>query len=228
MYRMQYFEELLSFFEKYDVVKFKKGNYIFDPNTMELMPRYIYMLKTGICSLQGQTYNGEDRIYLFLEAPRVIGYVPLISGIQADFERGYHLMAVQAKTDCLAYRVSCQEFLNYFNTDLKFKSMVEDNLLSDYMKVLQNFHNQHEGSAVVKVCKLLLDIAGPEDEVIVIRGLMSYSDIANYIGVHKVTVGRIMSMLYRKGCIVKESDVIVVHPEQLKQIIIEDSDFKYY
>lgn len=224
---MQNFEKLLSFFEKYDVVKFKKGDYIFDPNT-ELVPHYIYMMKTGICSLQGQNYNGETRIYLFLEAPRVIGYVPFIGGIQNDFERGYYLMEVQAKTDCLAYQVSCQEFLKYFNTDLAFKSMVEDNLLSDYMKVLQNFHNQNEGSAVVKVCKLLLDIARQEEETFVIRGLMSYSDIANYIGVHKVTVGRIMSMLYRQGCIVKESDVIVVHPEQLKQIIIEDSDFKYY
>lgn len=224
---MLHFDELLSFFEKYDVVNFKNGDYVFDPD-IELTPKYIYMLKSGLCSLEGQTQSGETRIYLFLEAPRVLGYIPVISGIEGDLKKGYYLMAIRAKTACCAYRVSSQDFLNNYNSNLVFKSFLEDNLLNDYMKVLQNFHNQHEGLAVVKVCRLLLEIAHKEGDLVVIHRLMSYSDIANYLGVHTVTLGRIMSKLYKDGCIRKDGNVIVVSTEQIRQIIVEDSDFKYY
>lgn len=159
---MDRIEDLLDYFSSYDVMTIKKDAYIFNPNVDGMPPKYVYLLKEGICSLQGDTKNGNSRIYLFMESQRAVGYIPVLHDIVSDYDRGYYLMAIQAKTDCIVYRVPSQDFLRAYKENEAFRDYIVRHVLMDYMKLLQNFHNQHEGSAVTKLCKLLLDVSAME------------------------------------------------------------------
>ncbi len=148
---MDRIEDLLDYFSSYDVMTIKKDAYIFNPDVDGMPPKYVYLLKEGICSLQGDTKNGNSRIYLFMESQRAVGYIPVLHDIVSDYDRGYYLMAIQAKTDCIVYRVPSQDFLRAYKENEAFRDYIVRHVLMDYMKLLQNFHNQHEGSAVTKL-----------------------------------------------------------------------------
>ena len=227
---MDRIEDLLDYFSSYDVMTIKKDAYIFNPNVDGMPPKYVYLLKEGICSLQGDTKNGNSRIYLFMESQRAVGYIPVLHDIVSDYDRGYYLMAIQAKTDCIVYRVPSQDFLRAYKENEAFRDYIVRHVLMDYMKLLQNFHNQHEGSAVTKLCKLLLDVSAMEQGQIVIRNMMPYADIANYIGVHPVTVGRIMSKLYKYEYIIKMEDgrIWIKKPESMQALVNVESEMFYY
>lgn len=227
---MDRIEDLLDYFSSYDVMTIKKDAYIFNPNVDGMPPKYVYLLKEGICSLQGDTKNGNSRIYLFMESQRAVGYIPVLHDIVSDYDRGYYLMAIQAKTDCIVYRVPSQDFLRAYKENEAFRDYIVRHVLMDYMKLLQNFHNQHEGSAVTKLCKLLLDVSAMEQGQIVIRNMMPYADIANYIGVHPVTVGRIMSKLYKYEYIIKMENgrIWIKKPESMQALVNVESEMFYY
>lgn len=227
---MDRIEDLLDYFSSYDVMTIKKDAYIFNPDVDGMPPKYVYLLKEGICSLQGDTKNGNSRIYLFMESQRAVGYIPVLHDIVSDYDRGYYLMAIQAKTDCIVYRVPSQDFLRAYKENEAFRDYIVRHVLMDYMKLLQNFHNQHEGSAVTKLCKLLLDVSAMEQGQIVIRNMMPYADIANYIGVHPVTVGRIMSKLYKYEYIIKMENgrIWIKKPESMQALVNVESEMFYY
>ena len=86
-----------------------------------------------------------------MESQRAVGYIPVLHDIVSDYDRGYYLMAIQAKTDCIVYRVPSQDFLRAYKENEAFRDYIVRHVLMDYMKLLQNFHNQHEGSAVTKL-----------------------------------------------------------------------------
>ncbi len=227
---MECIEDLLDYFPSYDVMTFKKDAYLFAPDVDSIPPKYVYLLKEGICSLQGETKNGDSRIYLFMESQRAVGYIPVLHDIVSDYERGYYLMAIQAKTDCVVYRIQSQDFVSAYDEKKSFRDYIVSQFLKDYMKLLQNFHDQHEGGAVSKLCKLLLDVSSMDQERVIIRNMMPYADIANYIGVHPVTVGRIMSKLYKYEYILKmvNGHIWIKKPEAMQALVDVESEMIYY
>lgn len=221
--------QMLSKFAHYKVVSFKRGTYLFNPQITQ-RPAYIYFLKSGICSLQGETTEGETRIYLFQEAPRILGYIPFIRNIEDDYTKGYYLMSIQTRTDCVAYQVLAKDFMELYELDPEFREMIVGSVMTDYMKVLQNFHSQRNGSATNRICAMILELAEVNQGVMEIRDFMTYEDIANYLGVHVVTVGRIMSKLIQSGYVRKEKKhhLIIEKPVELRELMIHESDFVYY
>ena len=69
-----------------------------------------------------------------------------------------------------------------------------------------------------------------EQGQIVIRNMMPYADIANYIGVHPVTVGRLMSKLYKYEYIIKMENgrIWIKKPESMQALVNVESEMFYY
>ena len=97
------------------------------------------------------------------------------------------------------------------------------------MDVLYHYYTSRESSAAGRLCGLLLEQsekdAGGE---LVLDSLFTYDELSHYLGVHNITVARIMSALKKEGVIRKLGRKTVISDmKKLKAIIDEELILEY-
>lgn len=220
----KYIWDLLK--ERGTYLKIKKGTAITGPDA-RYSSSALYLLAEGIVALTSLTKNGEEKIYLYFHAPRIIGFNRHFTGPKQRVVAGPEFSNV-AKTDCTLYQIPFTEFLDLIkeHSDLNyfFIKTVADNCSES----LSHFHFVQEESATVRLCHLLLEVSCLCGNKRVVPKFYSYTELAKYLGCHPVTVSRIMPKLKENGYISKGPEGIVIDDaEGLVELIETESEFKY-
>lgn len=193
----------------------------------------VYILDKGLAALTSTNKKGDEFIYLFFRGPRCIGFAPAVTQMLnlRPFPMSMHqptMFTILAKSDCSLYRISRANFQALME-DPDFSKLLINIIFSTYMDVLYHYYTSRESSAAGRLCGLLLEQSEKDaDGELVLDSLFTYDELSHYLGVHNITVARIMSALKKEGVIRKLGrKTLISDMTKLRSIIDEDLILEY-
>ena len=207
-------------------VTFKKGDNLAQSVTGETSGD-IYILSSGICALSSISCDGKETTYLYFKKRQFVGFVPLMNNLHLNYY-GKKSFPIVAKTPCVAYRISNRQFQDL----LGFPSVVSlmlNTLTENHIYLMEHFHSSKNEPALVQFCRFLLDQAEPcESGHLALNTFFTYQEIACYLGMHSVTIARMVKSLRAEEMIEKTGHQIqIINPEQMAKLITEERKIDY-
>ena len=193
---------------------------------------YMYILDKGLAALTSTNKRGDEFIYIFFKAPRCIGFSPLVRKMMdiQPFPEVHQptLLSILAKSDCVLYRISQNDF-SEFMKDREFSDLMTQVIFSTYMDMLYHYYTSREASAAGRLCGLIVEQSEADKSGrLILDPLFTYDELSHYLGVHNITVARIMSALKKEGIIKKDGRKTVISDmEKLRAVMNEDIILQY-
>ena len=189
------------------LIQVKKNTVLFRADFKMETP-YVYYVVEGICALSGNSYHGKEQVLLYFYA--------------------YNKPIGITKTECTLYRIPISVVLELLETNLEFNKYIINTLSRHYHLTLAHLKQVQEDSSITVVCRFLLSMSEDKDEGFVLPRFFTYEEIARYLGVHSVTVGKIIAKLQRLGYIKRiSSGILIENEEALKELVVNCEAFKY-
>lgn len=113
-------------------------------------------------------------------------------------EENYSPVLFVANTDCICYQISIQDYLEWTSNR---NDILQDTIyyfVNDSIKTMQYFKHSQKKETTREVCEFLLTHSVKSGEKYVVPKQFKLKNLAATIGVHKVTVSRIMNALKEK------------------------------
>lgn len=204
----------------------QKGTCIY-PFFENYSEKYVYLLDDGICALTSLTNDGEETVHLYFYSHRIISFNHHIAEARPDLVNEVRF-SIYTKSCCILYQIPLATFWEMLRTDQDFNFYVMRTLADNYQEVLMHLHWRVEKSAIARLCYLLLEISRSTHGDGTIPRLFTHAELAKYLGVHQVTVSRIMSKFKKQGYIRKCPEGLSITDEKaFRALIKDDSQFKY-
>lgn len=216
-------DELTSF----PVVHFRKGDSIFDyeKNAGEL----VYYLTSGYAMRQITTIAGED---IFFEEyhPGKTVYALLGPFILYSTITPINGNTMVAQTDITAHRLSAIEFDAFLDHHPEVMKELLRRLTGEYTMLMNNFIAKQKGQAAPRVASFILERAKEIDGKSIITRNSTVSDIARFLGMHRITANKIILALRNAGAITynDNNDLVITDPQLLNEFAqgIRKIDYK--
>lgn len=189
-----------------------------------------YFLVTGLVGLTTYTKDGEERIYLYFNGKRLIGFAPLLMTTISERavgrmrKIGHADVFLVAKTRCVLYQLREPDYKRLLDTDFEFNKLVLRVLIANYIDLLDHFQQAMEESAGTRFCRLLMESYIEKDGKKVLPKSLTFLEMSKYLGTHPVTVSRIVALLKKDGCIAKEQGMVVIKDEERLLELIESGE----
>lgn len=218
------------FFTYGERISVEKNKIIYAPDN-KAQTDSLYYLESGLVALMSYSRGGEERVYLYMKGPRIISFMTLLLSVTNSQEITGNVvpshLVQMTKTHCVLHRMQGSIFRKLLDQDLKFNRLILQATAANFQEVLSHFQQALEDSASVRLCRLLLDFYVVKDGKKVLPKTMSFLEMSKYLGTHPVTVSRIVAILKKDGCIVKEQGYVVIRDEErLLQMIENGIDIK--
>ena len=184
---------------------------------------YLYYLTKGYFYRVMTTIKGDEVIYSIKSANDdlaqcLIG-VFFLYGCHSSQTHCGRLSSTDfvAMTDCEGYLIPKDVFYSYASSNPDLLSSLLDAMLDEHVRLIQNYQSHQEQSVANRLCQLLLEYSEPNPEnttrVVTVKNV----DLAGFLGVHKVTVARIIKALKSKNVVERrEKELYVVDVLQLE------------
>lgn len=195
--------------------EFKKNHYISDPSK-DASHSYVFYLDQGIASLSRISDNGDLQVYLYFGEKRVIGFTDALIE-HYPYYKNHHIANtpfwIMAKTDCVCYCMKESMFERRLKESSQFMDWMLGAAVSNYMDLLNKAQRAMDGDNMAQFCQWLLTCKVLKDDVFIIPKTFSLAEVARYLGIHPVTVSRIVKRLKEQGAIAREDGWIVLKDE---------------
>ena len=202
----------IKYLVQYPQQIFQKGNYIARQGEAV---EYIYYLTEGCCVRNNFTVKGDEIIYdeRFggAEVSSLIGaltlYCPII----------IHQTNFIAKSMCICHKIYYKDFLEFLSL---YPSVLHELLrmsMSSYQNLNANFYAKQKGQAPCRVCSFLLENVSLLNGNYILDKHFSISEIARYLGMHRVTVNKIVLALCDERCCIHTDKGLLISDEALLQ-----------
>ena len=187
----------------------------------------IYILSSGICALSSISFDGKETTYLYFKKQQFVGFTPLM----ADFYLNYYgkkSFSIVAKTTCVAYRIPNRQFQELLGFPSVAALMV-NTLTENLVYLMEHFHSSQNEPALVQFSRFLLEQAEQDmSDTLVLNTVFTYQEMACYLGVHSVTIARMVRALRDEQLIDKVGHQIrIINPEQMARLITEERKIDY-
>lgn len=187
---------------------------------------YMFFLESGLAALMSFTRDGDERVYLYFNDKRLIGFAPLLREAFAFDDKVLEKFSDNffqlAKTRCVLYRIGRKEFEYLMKTDPEFKGLLLQAVTQNYLEILNHFRQAQDESAGIRFCRLLLESSVVKNGVRIMPKSMTFLEMSRYLGTHPVTVSRIVAQLKKRGCVARENGCVVITDEPQLRTIVED------
>ncbi len=188
-----------------------------------------YYLESGWCAMSSITSSGEERSILYMGEKRIINFLALLPSL--DFERikeALTPMLLTTKTPCVIYKITPSFFLELLRDDPRFSDYLLKALSENFIDLLRHFHSSQDDCATVRLCSLLLKYAEVQTAGLTMPEWFNYGEMSRYLGIHIVTVSRIMAQLKQRGLVEKHGRrIILTKPDEIKKVIAEKKNFDF-
>ncbi len=222
----RYIEQLCATHGK--LIHVKKNTILFNEDIIHSNP-YIYYLTDGICAISGTSRDGHEQTFLYQMPGQFLGHNPHIMAKDTySLLFSYRLPHIITKTNCTLYKIPVTKFLYHMEHDLEFANFMIHLFSRNQSMLLAHLKQVQEDPASVMVCRFLLQMQTPGPEGPVVPRLFTYDEISQYIGVHMVTVSRIIGKLKQSGCLKRiPSGLLIRDEDYLRNIILHPDSFQY-
>lgn len=209
-----------------------KEELIYHPENLQ-QKNCAYYLETGVVALATFTKEGEEKVFLYFNSGRLIGFTQLLmevnkrEGISWNRKIGHAEIFLIAKSKCVLYQLRDRDFKQLMESDVSFNKQVLYVVTENYLELLDHFQQALEESAGTRFCRLLLECYTDRNGVKMVPKSMTFLEMSRYLGTHPVTVSRIVAALKKMGCISKENGYVVIKDEdRLMELIISGEEIK--
>ena len=129
-------------------------------------------------------------------------------------------MIIIAKTDCIVYKIHAEKLQELIENDVHFNHLMFETLSQNYMNIFQRYLQMEEDSVPIRVAMFLMDYARLDHEQLMLPRFFTYSEIAEYLNIHQVTLSRVFSAMRHLDCVSKENHhIMILKPDVLEAII---------
>lgn len=212
------------FYETGTRLTIKKNTIFYAPNDPG-SEAYVFFLEKGLAALSSLTRDGEEKIYLYFMPKRLVGFNQFFSTLPYTIP-----IYITAKEPCVVYRLPGRTFRKLVAEDSEFNEYIMKLNACNYMDVLGRFHETQEESAGVRLCRLLLDYSRMDAGRQILPHYFTYAEISKFLGIHQVTVNRIMAKLKKHGYINNDLNtrhIIIQNRVGLELLIQSGMNFEY-
>lgn len=179
--------------------------------------KYVYFLEEGICALTSASLDGRERIYQYFLSEDLIGFTPAFNRHYPDDT--FLAFSIMAKSDCVLCRIPYSHFRSYVEEHPTLYRWLFEKAVNHYDSSLRHSYSLQEGDNFMSLCQALLELATPQDSQYVLQKEFSYGELANYLGIHTITVTRLMARLKGLGIVMKNGHQTVIPDlERLKAL----------
>ncbi|MGL4344560.1 MAG: Crp/Fnr family transcriptional regulator [Cellulosilyticaceae bacterium] len=187
----------------------------------------IYCLKEGLCALVRYTRNGDEIIYHYFKPGDLLGgvYFHLLHHNLNSQEQFSELSQIYAKTDCQLYRVEYHKLNTLIAANPEVTHLLTYAMAKRFVSVVDHFHASLEDSTSIRLYKMLIQLAQFKDNHYIIDKYFTYVEISKYLGVHSVTISRLMLDLKKQGIITKAGHCTVISDMPRLQALCYALDF---
>lgn len=115
-----------------------------------------------------------------------------------------------AKTDCTCYKIPKESYLAMADKDPQIMKETLKLMMKEFVRLTDLYNGKREGDAASRLCQLLLEHSQSEDGRIIVPTQWSNMEMAKYLGVHSVTISRILKALKQNRCLYRSGAVLVI------------------
>ncbi|MEF2824032.1 MAG: Crp/Fnr family transcriptional regulator [Peptococcaceae bacterium] len=208
-----------------EVCRFKAGDYLMRRG--EVMS-YVYYLKKGAVKREILTREGSTLIVTIKESGAITGSIVGLLEIFDQNFNGYCSDDFIAETGCLCYRIPVSVCKAYLRSH---PALLEEALvmcIGQFDLLEAAYSKKKDMSAVDLVCEFLLSHDESGDEGILVPKKYTNVEIGKYLGIHSVTVSRIINCLRHDGCVVRTSQGLKLIDEAgIRMYLCGEKKMKY-
>lgn len=205
-------QDQLSDFEQlcqYGVLQnFSKGHVFYDVYENQ---SYVYCLAEGLCALTSLKDCGKEHIYYYLKAPNIIGSIPAFINASAETtisDESFFLLV--AKSNCKVYRLTQETFFEVLEKSPHLVKFFISHVVNTSRDLLKHSYIMTESSASAKIASTLLSLAEYHAGTYTLNKAFSYIELSKYLGVHHITVARIIAYFKDEGILRKKGHLIIL------------------
>lgn len=169
---------------------------------------YVYCLEEGLCALHSVSASGKERIYQYFLPGDFIGFIPAYRPYYPDDT--FYAFSITAKSDCSLYQIPYQVFIDFMDANPEFYRNLFEVTVTHYDNALKHCYTLQDGDNFISLCQALIELADYTTTKYRIHKDFSYSEIASYLGIHTITVTRMMGRLKEMGIIAKSGHFTIV------------------
>ena len=214
----------------YPLTKFHKGDNILPFDDNENATPYVYYMIEGHAMRQVTTIAGEE---IFFEEYHPGKTVYALLGpylLYAATIMPANVNAMVALTDVTAHQLTAIEFDAFLDRHPEVMKELLCRLTSEYTTLMNNFVAKQKGQAAPRVAGFILERANEIDGRLIFSRCCSVSDIARFLGMHRITANKIILALRHAGAIAYNDDNVleILDPELLEDFAqgIRKIDYK--
>lgn len=191
----------------------------------------LYYLEDGIVALIDLLEDGDERIYRYHKRGELLGIFKLYNMIPCLKNSPQHTVCgiynSIAKTECIVYRLEPEVVLDFLYQNpemlieqIRMTGKVNINHSFRYSRMLKN-------RTPNILCEVLLEVSREKDGVLQLDPYFSNAEIARYMGIHVVTVGKILKQLRKEGLIERSMGRIVILDRKGLEVYLGDKIMRY-
>lgn len=171
-----------------------------------------YYLVSGVCALLRVTQNGEEIIYHYFKENDVIGGVPLFLSHKESsrIHTLYNFCSLYTKTECTLYKIPFSVIEQKISKEPEIGYWLSEGISRHFMEVISHMHASKEDHTAGRLCRTLIELSDLKQDRYELQKYFTYAELARYLGVHSVTVSKIMLTLKKMGVIQKEGHKTVI------------------
>jgi CRP-like cAMP-binding protein len=188
--------------------------------------RYVYYLTKGTCYRITITEKGDEIIHSIREPTHSI-YSFL--GVLALFADGVSIAQFQAKSRCRCYKIPRDTFLKYISDKPEILIELLKMALTEYRNMHNCFKARQGGKTANRLCDILLRNSSEiKCRMMVDKNLSKISNLSSLLGVHDVTVAKIIKSLKTEKVIEKRKEGILILDKEKLAAFAKDESALYY
>lgn len=187
-HKIDHFDEVCALGTRHDVPKNVRVQDLDRGDSI----KYVYALKNGICSLSRITAAGEEKTFQYFTSEWLLRVVPVTMD---DYWTENRAFSIYTKTPCELYQIHPQQFMDLCEKCPPLMRFLAKVLAHNLGLVLANAYDTHNLPVSSRLCKVLLDLDSGNG----LDAFFTYAELASFLGVHKITVARIITRLKKLG-----------------------------
>lgn len=176
------------------VQTFKKGETILRQGEVT---KYIYYLESGSCYRTYLTDKGDNIIYEITEPDNTIN--SLLGSLTTYTHSGQSAYTFTARTTCRCHRIPTGTFKQWALENPWILQALLERSMDQYGELRRAFQSYQEGRIANRLCQLLLSCCKIIHGERIITKKYTFGEMASMLGVHQVTVSRIIRSLCDEG-----------------------------
>ena len=190
--------------------EFKKGDYIIRQGEEV---EFLYLLVKGTCHRATISEKGDEIIFGVKKPSDNL--IQSLVGVLVLYTNGISANNFIADSNCDCYRIPKQTFLDYVQDKTDLLNQLIYLAMSEFRELASTFQARQEGKVANRLCELLLKNAYKnQGKFVVSKEYSNLNKVSRFLGIHRVTVAKVIKALKEERVIIKEENGIVILDEE--------------